>query len=575
MDLPEALKKLAWQRGGFSYTDQMLSRGSLSHLVSRFFLILSHRRTRWALISTTLLFLAAAVVLWMFFRQAKLSHTLSWLGQQTGQRVEVGRAEFKGINGIELRDVLVGDFARINYLELRWSYKGLASREIEQVRIHGAQIFLGKLIAAAGPGKNSGGKNRTTPFKVKLFILGQGTLFMDNLGAGLPPLPVRVAEVTPLVLENLRLGGSEKDPAANDLQVVVLEDLKFFSPYDPFMPVLGFEQIRLVFSWNGIQNQLLDQVYIRKPTIYVGEDLFLFVDKVKEQAALDPSSKPEAPWSISSFEVKNGQIVITSFGDKGITLPFLFSSKAQPVVLDDFSKMQFATKFTFEKTNLNYLEYGLKVKAMEGVMDFSLPLGEDNSNIVLTLKANDIDWKSLRMTEPWVSMTFDKKGLFGEFGGKSYQGYIKGNAQVFLQEGFPWVASGEATKVDVEPITRLLSPENFLLDGPVSFDFKVQGRSKQVLELLGSARLEGPGKMQITAIDDVLKNLPGEWSMTKKDLSGIALQAFRSYDYTSGNCIISFAPPLSSFQLRLDGKQGRRNINLQWNDLRDNPGLTY
>jgi|GEM_PF-655041 len=575
MDLPEALKKLAWQRGGFSYTDQMLSRGSLSHLVSRFFLILSHRRTRWALILTILLFLAAAVVLWMFFRQAKLSHTLSWLGQQTGQRVEVGRAEFKGINGIELRDVLVGDFARINYLELRWSYKGLASREIEQVRIHGAQIFLGKLIAAAGPGKNNGGKNRTTPFKVKLFILGQGTLFMDNLGAGLPPLPVRVAEVTPLVLENLRLGGSEKDPAANDLQVVVLEDLKFFSPYDPFMPVLGFEQIRLVFSWNGIQNQLLDQVYIRKPTIYVGEDLFLFVDKVKEQAALDPSSKPEAPWSISSFEVKNGQIVITSFGDKGITLPFLFSSKAQPVVLDDFSKMQFATKFTFEKTNLNYLEYGLKVKAMEGVMDFSLPLGEDNSNIVLTLKANDIDWKSLRMTEPWVSMTFDKKGLFGEFGGKSYQGYIKGNAQVFLQEGFPWVASGEATKVDVEPITRLLSPENFLLDGPVSFDFKVQGRSKQVLELLGSARLEGPGKMQITAIDDVLKNLPGEWSMTKKDLSGIALQAFRSYDYTSGNCIISFAPPLSSFQLRLDGKQGRRNINLQWNDLRDNPGLTY
>jgi hypothetical protein len=568
-------RKVSWQRGSFFYTGGMNVRDSLPHVVSRFLLILSHRRTRQALLLLTLLFVLLAGVLWSFFRQAKLRHTLSWLGQQTGQRVEVGRAEFKDYRTIELRDVLVGDFARIDFLELRWSYKGLASREIEEIRIHGVQLFLGKLIEAAGSGKIKGKKPGTPPFKVKLFILGQATLFLDNLGAGLPPLPVRVGEATPLVLKNLRLGGSETDPTANDLQVVLLEDLKFFSPYDPFTPVLGFDQIRLVFSWNGIQNQLLDQLYIGKPTIYVGEDLFLFVDKIKAQRARNPAATPSKPWSISSFEVKNGQIVITSFDTKGITLPFLFSSKPQPIVLDDFSKMQFATEFLFEKTNLNYLEYGLRVKAMEGQMLFSLPLTEQNSNIVLVLKANDIDWKGVTMTEPWVSMTFDKKGLFGEFGGKTYQGYSKGNAKVFLQEGFPWVASGVVTKVDVEPITRLLSPENFLLNGPVTFDFKVQGKSKQVLEFKGTAKLEGPGQMQITAIDDVLKNLPGEWSLTKKDLSEIALKAFRTYDYNSGSCEVSFAPPKSSFQLRLDGKQGQRNIDMQWNDLRDNPGLTY
>jgi hypothetical protein len=548
----------------------------LAAAASRFLRILRHRRTRIALLSLTALFLLIGLVLWSFFRQTELRHTLSWLGQQTGQRVEVGKAEMRDFRTIELRDVLIGDFARIDFLELRWSYGGLVSREIEEVRIHGLQLFLGKLIQATGQDPSTTRKKAgSPPFKVKRFILGQATLFLDNLGAGLPPLPVRVGEVTPLVLDNLRLGGSETDPAANDLQVVLLDDLKFFSPYDPFTPVLGFDQIRLVFSWNGIQNQLLDQLVMTKPTIYVGEDLFLFVDQIKARSLLHPGSQPSSPWSISSFEVRYGQIVLTSFGTRGITLPFLFSSKPQPVVLDDFSKMQFATNFIFEKTNLNYLDYGLRVQGMEGEMFFSLPLTEKNSNIVLTLKGTRIDWKGLQMTEPWVGMTFDKNGLFGEFGGKTYQGYTKGNATVYLKEGFPWVASAVVTKVDVEPITRLLSPENFLLKGPVTFNFKVQGQSKQVLSLKAAAKLDGPGEMTITAIDDVLKNLPGDWNLTKKDLAQIALQAFKNYNYTSGSCAISFAPPKSLFQLRLDGQQGQRIIDLIWNDLRDNPGLTY
>ncbi|NJK91036.1 MAG: hypothetical protein HC904_03895 [Blastochloris sp.] len=81
--------------------------------------------------------------------------------------------------------------------------------------------------------------------------------------------------------------------------------------------------------------------------------------------------------------------------------------------------------------------------------------------------------------------------------------------------------------------------------------------------------------MTITAIDDLLQRLPGEWNLTKKDLATIALQAFQHYDYSSGTCQVHFSPPTSLFQLRLDGKQGQRNIDLKWNDLRSNPGLTY
>lgn len=551
----------------------------LIHLWTRFVLILKHRRTRFALLALSLGFLLLFGLGALILRQFQLKGILSWAGQQSGHRFEMGVAKLPDLRTLELRNVVIGDFARIDFLEIKWTYSGLLSREVEELRVHGVQLFLSKLSKAEEEEQPKKPNSYSLPFTFKKLILGQATLFLDNLGAGLPPLPVRVGEVTPLVFNNLKLGGSDTDPAANDLQIVILDDLKFYSPYDAFSPVISFEQIRLGFSWNGIQNQQLDQLIISKPVIFVGDDLFLFVDQIKARKTLPTASTtvtPTKPWSITNFEVINGQIVLTTFSRPGITLPFLFSSKPQSVVLDDFSKMQFATQFVIEKTNLNYPDYGIKVQGMEGTLAFSLPLTEQNvTNIVPTLKAQSIEWKGLKMEEAWVGLTFDRRGLFGEFGGKTFSGYTKGNATVYLKEGYPWIGSAVVTKVEVEPITRLLSPENFLLNGPVSLSFKVEGQAKEVLKLTGSAQLDGPGVMRIPAINEVLAKLPKEWTLTKKDLAEIALSAFQRYDYNSGFCEVSFAPPQSLFQLRLDGKQGLRNIELKWNDKRTKPGLTY
>ncbi|MDZ4788251.1 MAG: hypothetical protein SH807_04850 [Blastochloris sp.] len=554
----------------------MILSEKINQFFGRFALILKQRRTRRVLLLFAALFFVLGAGLLYLLRPTNLSNALAWLGQKSGQRVEIGQATFKNYHTLELRNVTIGDFARLDFLELQWTYRGLLSRELEQIRIHGVQLFLSKLENSAEKKQNKKDKKSSNPFKVKKAILGQGIIFLDNLGSGLPPLPLRIAEVTPLVLNNLKLGGSETDPTADELQIVILDDLKFYSPYDAFSPVIGFEQVRLAFSWNGIQNQLLDQLVLTNPTIYVSDDLFLFVDQVQAQRAKLVKKEITKPWSISSFEVKNGQIVVTTFSQPGTTLPFLFSSKPQSIVLDDFSKIQFATDFIIEKTNLSYPDYGLKIQGMEGKLSFSLPLSEKNvANLVPVLSLESVEWKGLKMIEAWVGLTFDRRGIFGEFGGKTYQGYTQGTVAIYLKDGFPWVASAVVSKVDVEPITRLLSPENFLLNGPVSLSFKVSGKSKQVLDLNGVATLDGPGVMSIPAIDEVLAKLPGEWSLTKKDLSEIALMAFKRYDYSTGHCEINFAPPTSTFQLRLDGKQGQRNIDLKWNDERPQPGLIF
>ncbi|NJK91037.1 MAG: hypothetical protein HC904_03900 [Blastochloris sp.] len=461
------------------------------HFFSRLALILRHGRTRRILFVLTCAFLLLILTLWLTLRQIQLTQAIAWLGQQAGQEVHVGQAQFTGLNRLELRKVQVGDFARIDFLELQWSYSGLAQSEVEQLRVHGVQLFLGKMISATS-GPNSPSSRKTLPFKLKRLILGQATLFLDNLGAGLPALPVRIGEVTPLVLNNLELGGSSTDPAASVLQVVQLDDLRLYSPYDPFTPVLGFEQIRLVFSWNGIQNQLLDQLTLVKPIIYVGEDLFLFVDQVKSRSA-KPDSSPMRPWTIGSFEVRNGQIVLTTFSRPGLTLPFLFSSQPQPIVLDDFSKMQFATEFKIDSTNLNYPDYGLRVKNMAGTLSFSLPPSEnDATNIVPTLKADSIEWKGLTMSEAWVGMTFDRRGLFAEFGGKTYQGYTQGNAIVYLTENFPWSAPSSSPRSMSSPSPACSHPKTFSSTAPSASISKSKARAAKSANSAAKPNLTAP-----------------------------------------------------------------------------------
>lgn len=537
------------------------------------------RRRVWALALLGLAVLAAlGVALW------KVSHTdpralIRWLGEQAGYRVEVARVERPKGGRLVVRGLQVEDFARLEYLELHWTLVGLLRREVDALWVRGLEIRLGRMQAALDARARTAAASekpaRTFPFVLKKLVIAYSQLVLDNLGAGIPPLPVRLGEETPLVFENLKLGGDSTDPAASEVQLAEVENLTLYSPYDPLAPVLSFRRIRIGFSWAGIERKQLDLLLLEEPVIYVGPDLFWFTDRLKDAAAQAPASpggEAGTPWTVTNFEIRAGGLVLTRDGEKSIRLPLLFETKETGLVLSDFSELRLnRAGFIIPLTNLTYPEYQVKIEGMQGELFFSLPVEErgtkDLSNLTPVLKIARASWKGLEVTDLSVTATFDRKGIYGAVYGRCYAGQINGGFTVLLDQAMTWNAWASTTGVDLGPVTNLLSPEHFIMRGTVDSVFDVRARSKTIDTFTGRIALNRPGTMEITAIDRLLADLPEEWTPLKRELSRVSLEAFRFYEYSGGTGRLNYAPPVSSFALSLDGVQGKRNFNLTWTNL--------
>ncbi|MDX6766300.1 MAG: hypothetical protein SFU85_05875 [Candidatus Methylacidiphilales bacterium] len=530
----------------------------------------------WALAVALLGLVSTVLVLW---RVASYDHKdlVRWAGRQVGYEVEAGSVTFPKAGRLVIRNLRVEDFARVEYLELNGSISGLFGRTLDTLRVQGLEVQLGKMQTALNQRQGGVSTKKTTKlfsFTLKNLMIGQSRLILDNLGPGIPPLPVRLGDVTPMVFTNLHLGGAEEDPAAREIQIATLENIIIYSPYDASAPVLAFDKIRVGFSWSGIQQKQLDQLVLEAPTIYIGPDLFWFSDRMKEAAARAPKTvASETPWGIADFQIIQGGLVLTRDGQPAIKLPLTFESQQNGLVLSDFSSLQLARAgFRIPLTNLPYPEYNLSIVGMEGELYFSLPLEErgqkekDLSNITPALKIKSALWKGLELRDVAISVTFDRKGVYGAVDGLAYQGSVKGGFTVMLDHAMSWNAWASTTGVELDPVTNLLSPEHFVMRGLVDSSFAVKGRSRTVDEFTGKVDLNRPGRMTVNAVDRVLQDLPPEWNSLKKELARISLEAFRDYDYTGGRAEIAFKPPHSAFRLDLDGKQGKRNVNLTWED---------
>lgn len=518
--------------------------------------------------------LAGVVGLWWVAHYDQRD-TVQWLGKRLGYEVEVGSLTFPELRRVVVRNIRVGDFARVEFLELSWSAGGIANRTLDQLWVKGLEIKLGKMQDAVAQKEARFGPKIITDafsFTLKKLVIGQSRLILDNLGPGIPPMPVQLGDVTPMVFENLHLGGATQDPAGQSIQIATLENITLYSPYDASAPVLAFEKIQVGFSWAGIQQKQLDQLILEQPTIYIGPDLFWFADRMKEAAAkAPPVAGGDQPWTIANFRIIQGGLVLSRDGQPKLRLPLTFETEQSGLVVTDFSSLQLTRAgFKIPRINLPYPEYNLSIAGLEGELYFSLPLEErgtkDLSNITPSLKIKSAIWKGLAVEDIQISVTFDRKGIYGMVYGKAYQGSMEGGFTVLLDDSMTWEAWASTTGVQLKPVTHLLSPEHFVLDGLVDSAFSVKASSKTIKGFTGTVDLNRPGTMTIAAVDRVLKDLPAEWSSLKKELSRVSLEAFRDYHYSGGKATVAYAPPLSTFSLALDGAQGKRNFNLTWED---------
>ncbi|MDR1190041.1 MAG: AsmA family protein [Verrucomicrobiales bacterium] len=555
-----------------------------------------YRRKRWRVPGALIVSGVAA----LFLLSRELKPAVEWAGRRAGVNISVDSARL-GWHGARVKNLSVAQpgraepFARINFLEIDWAWRELARGRVALINLQGPSLSLRRLEQfqeslppaadhgqPTAPRKKGGGLANLV---IGTLIVRDGTLTLDNLGAGLPAIPIDLASVDPIVVSNLRLGADGDDAGSQEEQTITVENLLINSPYDPLTAIMKFEQITLTFNWAGLQRQHIKSLLVQNPTVYIGPDLFFFADQVqaarKEPAkagATVTNGAPARPWTLDYFRLVNGKLVVYSFGKPGFPLPMEFAAESANMVLDNFASLPFnKIGFDIPPTDLAYDALGLRVINLSGSLFIGLPPKDDHAkNLVPVLHIEELDWKGVTAKKLDLWMTFDRSYVSAQFGGyvEDQTGYVNGGVDVNLLD-FSWTGWASASKVPLGRLTRMLSPENFIMDGRASGKLHVHGQVSEVTGLGGTLTLNEAGRIQIISVEEVLHKLPGDWWQPKREAVKALLEAFENYTYAGGGAEFTYAPPESFLRLSVDGAQGKRGFDLRWHDLRAKPGLGF
>lgn len=481
--------------------------------------------------------------------------------RRTGTPVYFYDLHWAGAASLEASQVSIAEYARAQHLTVRWNWWDLlVHQRIGLVDLTEPEFWTSGLDQHT----QSTGRNPMIVLEIGKLRITDGYLFVDNIGPGIPAIPIRVGQDTPLEINNIYLGKPTQGAAARELQTATVQGLTIRSFVDPLVPVLSFDKITIQFSWEGLSQDRIESLLVEGPRVYIGPHLFWFSD---EWQKLKPTAKEgkTGSWKLQKLDVSNGHLTISAFGEPGLPMPFTFSIHSKDVDLGDLSKLSLHNEIVVEPQDLNYPEYSIAVKNLHGQVQFKLPLSDTRANnVVPTVFLDEVTWKKISATQVWSSVTFDRKGIYGRLGGASYQGYISGGFSILFDAGFPWQGWIDLNNVSAQELAAKVVPEDFSITGKFKGRINVKGQAKELSTGAGSLSLLSPGKMEIKAIDNFLNKLPDAWSETKKDLAKIGLEALRSYDYTSGKLDLGYQDPTSNLILDLDGKQGKRHFELFW-----------
>lgn len=403
--------------------------------------------------------------------------------------------------------------------------------------------------------------------EIRRVQVSEGLVQVKNLAPGLPPLPIPIDQV----VSNVVFGAGRDHPSAAKPLTIHIRDWTLRSPYDPLATVLRLQSIAISFSVRGLLENRLESIEFVEPTIFLGQDLFWFSDLLQKEAARLPAGKP---WTVGDFGIRGGRVIVATQGETELELPLVFAAQQREMQVGTLQDMHLSAEIEVVPVSLDYRErYGIAVDNLRGKLEFALPRGKAGANnVVNTLKADRIAWKDLSSSNTWVSVTFDVNGVYGQFGGEGYGGYVNGDATLMFKETREWVAAVAATGVDLGGAVGDVVPEHVRLTGRGSGTVVVRGRERIIRECTGKFGLLDKGRLEIVALDELLGRIPADWDVTKKDLAGIVLNAFRTYHYTSGEADFSYKPPLSYLRAHFRGTEGKRDIDVSYkHDLEKQP----
>jgi hypothetical protein len=202
---------------------------------------------------------------------------------------------------------------------------------------------------------------------------------------------------------------------------------------------------------------------------------------------------------------------------------------------------------------------------MEGELRFDYPRGKAADNVVNVLNVREMRWRDYRLTNGWLSVTFDQHGINGKLGGQAYEGYVDGGLSVPFGATPPWSGWMAGTKLDLAPIAAVAGKGAIEMSGIVDVKGGLDLRGGTSLERAdGELVMTTPGHLRIPDLDALLARLPSSTTALQRDLAKIAIQALADYAYTSGGGRLDFAAPRGVGRLTLDGPRGSRALELHY-----------
>jgi hypothetical protein len=456
-------------------------------------------------------------------------------------------------------------FLRVPAIYATFTWRGLlAQKRIGFVRIEQPEVHyepaIGRALAA---GASDAPKTPTAPeraWHVEELGLFDGKVHLADLGLGVPPIDFDLN--TTFKDMALSLDG---EALRDSLQTIELHHIGLQSPVDPFTPVLNLRTIFVRFTPAGLWRRQIEQVEVINPVLNVGEDLFWYTDRVqaRDEGAAPAEAKSEpgpGGWTINRFDVTSGQLVLAFDGRPKLPLPLPFETHARHLNFDKLSDLRLTLDLIVPKQDYIYPDYELTLRGVSGHLQFSLPPAKGANNLVHTLQIADLHWKDYRARDLFLDLTFDEKAIHGNLGGKAYAGYLRGAFDFGLDATAAWNGWVSGSRVDLKLLTDAFSPEKFSLSGPADFAVNVAARAKEIDKFDGDFRGLGAGALHLGKLDDIINELPPEWTTVKRALTRIGLETVRDFAYDTAHGDFRFLGRAGRATLDLRGAGGSRRL---------------
>jgi len=536
----------------------------------------SRRFFRWAigLLSLIIILLVGAVSLVIWRPTDVVVYLVNRLEPRC--RFTANSIRWTSINSIRIEKAQVGQTLKIPRAHLRWEWKKLWDRRLEEIKLEQAEVFL-DLGELGRFGENAGPRSiiissRGPPWHLKKFVLERGGLVMVGLGAGMARLALEVEGE----YNDVPFGGELSEADLQKNRRIELRNIHIHSPLDLAVTLLKIESAALEFRYAGLRARELDSLFFKRPTLEVDRQFFWFVEELRQARAAGPP-RPPSPgpvWKTRSFHIQEGRLDITRLREIAIQFPFEFEVTRKNMNLEDLSLVDFQIEMNIPNQNIAWDPMQMVFQNIRGKIAFNLgepqtrvnvtdAVAQHANNVVNTLYVDVIHWRQMQLTEGWLSMTFTPKEIGSQFGGAFASGYVNGGVSFSWSSRDPWRAWGSAADVDAGQVFTALGFESFSMDGHAQLLFDLNGKEA---DLRGTLKLTSlsRGTIQIRSLDHMLDRIRENTEGLKQELMQTFVQGLRDYPYKNYVMEIHYSRPDAILNFRSESDLGSRKLDLTW-----------